>query len=115
MSAFEKAKQFFENVDAAKGWEGCKDDVADGATFTCQSDPLADVKTVEGYCDWMAAFAKVTVPGATYDLHAAGWDEETKTATRARNLISFDSRRSTDSKEHGQDFDQPDADSPDQQ
>ncbi len=81
MSAFEKAKQFFENVDAAKGWDGCKDDVADGATFTCQSDPLADVKTVEGYCDWMAAFAKVTVPGATYDLHAASWDEETKTAT----------------------------------
>ncbi len=59
MSAFEKAKQFFESVENLKGWEGCKEYVADGATFTCQSDALADVKTVEAYCEWMAAFGKV--------------------------------------------------------
>ena len=80
MSAFEQAKQFFENLESLKGWEVCKDYVAEGAPFACQSDPLGDVNTVEGYCDWVTAFAKVTVPGATYDLHASSWDEQTRTA-----------------------------------
>ena len=81
MSAFENAKQFFETLEALKGWAGCKEYVAAGAPFVCQSDAMADVKTVEGYCEWAAAFGKVTAPGATYDLHAASWDEGTRTAT----------------------------------
>jgi len=81
MSAFEKAKQFFNNLEALKGWEECKEYVADGAPFACQSDPLGDVKTVEGYCDWVTGFGKGTVSGATYDLHASSWDEATRTAT----------------------------------
>jgi hypothetical protein len=81
MSAFEKAKQFFDNLEALKGWGECKEYVADGAPFACQSDPLGDVRTVEDYCDWLTGFGKVTVAGATYDLHAASWDEATRTAT----------------------------------
>ena len=51
MSAFENATNFFEAVDASEGWEGCKKYVADGATFSAQSEPLADIDTVEGYCE----------------------------------------------------------------
>jgi hypothetical protein len=54
--------------------------VVNGAPFMAQSEPLADIKTVEAYCEWMAAFGSVTAPGATYDLHTSSYDEQTRTA-----------------------------------
>ena len=80
MSAFENARKFFEACDAAEGWEDCKEYVTAGASFVAQSEPLADISTVEAYCDWMADFGTVTVPGATYDLHTSAYDEDNKTA-----------------------------------
>ena len=65
MSAFENATKFFKACEAPEGWEGCKEYVADGATFSAQSEPLADVDTVEAYCEWMAGFGNITAPGAT--------------------------------------------------
>jgi hypothetical protein len=80
MSAFENARRFFEACEVPEGWAGCKEYVEDGAPFVAQSEPLADITTVEAYCDWMAGFGTVTVPGATYDLHSASFDETTRTA-----------------------------------
>ena len=80
MSAFENAKKFFDACEAPKGWEGCKEYVEDGATFVAQSEPLADTTTIEAYSDWMHGFGTVTSPEATYDLHAAAWDESTRSA-----------------------------------
>ena len=81
MSAFENANKFFVACETPMGWEGCKEMVADGATFNGQSQPLADVTTVEGYCEWMFGFGTVTTPGARYELHTSAWDENTRTAT----------------------------------
>lgn len=78
--AFETAKKFFEACEAPAGWAGCREFVAEHAPFVAQCEPLADIHTVEGYCEWMAGFGKVTVPGATYDLHSASYDEATRTA-----------------------------------
>ena len=80
MTAFENAIRFFEACEAPEGWAGCKAYVAEGASFTAQSEPLADVKTVEAYCEWMYGFATVTVPGATYEPHVSAYDEKTRTA-----------------------------------
>lgn len=80
MSAFENAKKFFVACETPSGWEGCKDYVAAGATFDAQSEPLAEITTVEAYCDWMAGFGNVTAPGSTYDLHTSGFDAEQRTA-----------------------------------
>ncbi len=80
MSAFDNARKFFEACEAPAGWAGCKEYVADGATFTAQSEPLADIHTVEAYCEWMAGFGKVTAPGATYELHTSSYDEATRNA-----------------------------------
>ncbi len=80
MTAFENAKKFFAACEAPEGWEGCKPFVAEGAVFRAQSEPLAETKTIQAYCDWMAAIGKVTAPGATYDLHTASFDESTNTA-----------------------------------
>ncbi len=80
MTALENATKFFVACEAPEGWTGCQAYVADGATFTAQSEPLVGVKTVQNYCDWMYGFATVTAPGATYELHASAYDELTRTA-----------------------------------
>jgi hypothetical protein len=80
VTAFENARKFFAACEAPEGWAGCKPYVADDARFTAQSEPLADVTTVEAYCEWMAALGTMTAPGATYDLHTACYDESSRTA-----------------------------------
>ena len=80
MTAFENAKKFFIACESSKGWEGCQPHVAEGATFRAQSEPLIEVTTVQAYCDWMAGLGKITLPGATYDLHLAAFDETTNSA-----------------------------------
>lgn len=80
MSAFETARQFFDACEAPAGWAGCKEFCEDGATFTAQSEPLIDVSTIEGYADWMHGFGTVTAAGATYTLHSASWDEDSRSA-----------------------------------
>ncbi|HEX7037069.1 MAG TPA: nuclear transport factor 2 family protein [Pseudomonadales bacterium] len=80
MDAFASAKGFFQACEAPEGWSGCRQYVADGATFSAQADPLTDVRTVEAYCEWMKQFGTVIAPGATYDLHSASFDERTRTA-----------------------------------
>jgi len=80
MTAFDNASKFFAACEEPKGWDGCKQYVADGATFTAQSEPLASVTTIQEYCDWMLGIGTVTAPGATYELHSASYDESTRTA-----------------------------------
>lgn len=80
MTAFENAKKFFEACETSAGWAGCKQYVAENATFFAQSEALADTDTVVAYCEGMAAFGKITAPGSSYDLHTASYDPETRTA-----------------------------------
>lgn len=80
MSAFDNARKFFEACEAPLGWAGCKDYAEDGATFTAQSEPLIDVTTVEAYADWLHGFGTGTAKGATYTLHASGFDEDARCA-----------------------------------
>jgi hypothetical protein len=80
MSAIENARKFFEAVDRPEGWAGCSAYAAENATFSAQSEPLADIDSLEGYCEWMKGFGIVTAAGATYDLHASSFDEANNTA-----------------------------------
>ncbi len=81
MAAFDNAKRFFEACEAPAGWAGCKEYVASGATFTAQSEPIADISSIEDYCEWMKSFGTITAPGANYELHTAAWDESSRCAT----------------------------------
>lgn len=81
MNAFENANEFFHACEKPLGWAGCKQYVADGASFAAQSEPLAEINTVEAYCDWMFGFGTITSPEGTYELHTASYDEATRTAT----------------------------------
>lgn len=80
MTAFDTATNFFDACESLKGWEGCREYVADGATFEAQSEPLVDVNTVEAYCEWIAGLGGGPLPGCGYDLHAAAYDDSTQTA-----------------------------------
>lgn len=60
MSAFENARSFFEACETCQGWEGCKAYAAEGATFSAQSEPLADMTTLQAYCEWMKGLGTVT-------------------------------------------------------
>mgnify|MGYP001176053620 CR=1 FL=1 len=48
MRGFKVAKQFFEACEAGEGWDGCQEFVADEAVFVAQSEPIVDIKTVNG-------------------------------------------------------------------
>ncbi len=86
MSAFETATQFFHACESLKGWDGCKSHVAEGAAFTAQCEPLVDIHTVADYCEWMAGLGKGPLKGCTYEIHAAAYDEDAKTAVFAATL-----------------------------
>ena len=78
MSAMQTATDFFHACESLQGWEGCRQYVADGAGFTGQCEPLVDIDTVEGYCEWMAGLGKGPLEGCSYDLHSAAWDDESR-------------------------------------
>ena len=85
MSSMDVAQKFFDACESGKGWAECAQYVADGASFTAQSEPLAEVNTVEAYCDWMAGLIAGPMPGATYEI-------EVKNATfkTARRHVTVD-------------------------
>lgn len=75
MSAMlETAMLFFDACETGKGWEGCKGHCQTDATFSAQTGALADIKTLEEYCDWMQGFF-TPVPDAHYELKFFGADE----------------------------------------
>lgn len=81
MSAFETATKFFHACESLEGWEGCQQYATADATFVGQCEPLVDITSAEGYCEWMKGFGTVTAKGCSYDLHTAAWDEASNTAT----------------------------------
>ena len=80
MQIFENATNFFHACESLQGWTGCKEYVANGATFSAQCEPLVDIDTVEAYTDWMAGLGTVTTPGCHYALNASSFDAATNTA-----------------------------------
>ncbi|MGB2692026.1 MAG: nuclear transport factor 2 family protein [Thermodesulfobacteriota bacterium] len=75
MSIYETAKEFFEACETGKGWDACKAWCEDGATFSCQSDALAEVTSLEAYTDWMKGLLG-PIPDGRYELKAFAVDED---------------------------------------
>jgi predicted ester cyclase len=76
-SITEVAAMFFEACEAGRGWEGCKEYCKPNATFSAQAEPLADVKTLQQYTDWMKAVMTM-LPDARYELKSMATDEKRK-------------------------------------
>jgi predicted ester cyclase len=74
-SIAETALAFFDACDTGKGWEGCSAYCRPDATFAAQAEPLADVRTLAEYTDWMKALMGF-VPDGRYDLKSLAIDDE---------------------------------------
>lgn len=82
MTQEQTAREFFEACETGKGWEVCKVWCADGATFSCQADALADVTTLEAYSDWMKGLL-TPIPDGHYELYAFAADPDRRTVVAA--------------------------------
>ncbi len=69
------AKAFFDACETGKGWDVCKAYCAPNATFTAQAEPLADVKTLQQYTDWMKGLLTVLTDGR-YEVKSFATDAE---------------------------------------
>ena len=69
------ARKFFEACEAGKGWAVCKEWCTPTATFAAQAEPLADVKSLEQYTDWMKGLMTF-IPDGRYELKSFATDEE---------------------------------------
>jgi predicted ester cyclase len=76
-SITEIASRFFQACETGKGWEGCKAYCNVDATFAAQAEPLASVKSLHEYTDWMKALLNF-MPDGRYELKAFATDEERK-------------------------------------
>lgn len=68
------AMKFFEACEAGKGWAACKAYCAADASFACQAEPLAEVRTLQAYADWMQGMIKM-MPDGRYDLKSFAVDQ----------------------------------------
>ena len=70
-----KAKLFVDACDSGKGWDGCSVYCHTDATLTGQAGALAEIKTIEAYCEWMKGFF-TPMPNASYEAKFFAEDEE---------------------------------------
>src|SRR5919201_4308053 len=80
------ALAFFDACDTGKGWEGCSAYCQPNATFASQAEPLADLRTLEEYTDWMKALMGF-IPDGRYDSSPS--QSTTSETTSARTASSM--------------------------
>jgi predicted ester cyclase len=69
------ARAFFEACETGGGWEACRAYCTADATFAAQAEPLADVRTLEEYAEWMKGLL-VFMPDGRYELKSFAADTE---------------------------------------
>ena len=79
MTISDTARDFFEACETGKGWEICKSWCHEGATFSCQSEVLAETKTLQGYTEWARGIL-TPIPDGHYELKGFATDN-------GRNLV----------------------------
>ena len=69
------ANSFFEACETGKGWQACKDYCTENASFSSHAEPLLEIKTIEGYSDWMTGVCSM-LPDSNYKIKSFTVDEE---------------------------------------
>ena len=75
MSMVTTAQAFFEACEAGRGWQGCSAYCHPDATFSAQAEPLADIRTLADYTEWMKGLLTVLTDGR-YRLVSFATDAE---------------------------------------
>jgi predicted ester cyclase len=76
-SMTEVARAFFDACETGQGWEGCRQYCTPDATFSAQAEPLAEMRTLQQYTDWMKGLFG-PVPDGRYELKSFAADSERK-------------------------------------
>ena len=74
-SMVDTARRFFEACECGNGWDVCRQYCTEDATFAAQAEPLAEVKDLQGYTEWMKGLLAL-MPDGSYDLKAFAIDDE---------------------------------------
>lgn len=69
------AQSFFQACETGKGWDICQAYCTADATFSAQAGPLADVKTLRDYTEWMKGLLGF-VPNGRYTLKSFATDPD---------------------------------------
>lgn len=69
------AREFFTACETGKGWEGCSIYCVPNATFAAQAEPLAGIKTLAEYADWMKGLMTI-MPDGSYEVKSLATDPE---------------------------------------
>jgi predicted ester cyclase len=69
------ARQFFEACETGKGWEVCRAWCTPDASFSAQAEPLAEIRTLQGYTDWMKGLLGF-MPDGSYTVKSFATDGE---------------------------------------
>jgi predicted ester cyclase len=69
------AKEFFAACEAGKGWEACKTYCRPDATFSAQAEPLADIRSLQQYTEWMKGLMTI-LPDGSYEVRSFATDDE---------------------------------------
>ncbi len=69
------AMAFFDAIDTGQGWAACRPYCTPDASFAAQAEPLAEVRTIEGYAEWMRGLMTV-IPDARYEMRSFATDAE---------------------------------------
>jgi predicted ester cyclase len=71
------AREFFEACEAGKGWAACQGYCQPNATFSAQAEPLADVRSLQQYTEWMKGLMTF-IPDGRYEIKSFATDGERK-------------------------------------
>ena len=74
MTITDTARDFFDACETGKGWQVCRQWCQDGATFSAQSEPIAEITKLEDYVEWMKGLL-TPLPDGHYELKSFATDE----------------------------------------
>ncbi len=69
------ARKFFDACETGRGWEVCQAFCAPDATFAAQSEPLAGLRSLREYTDWMK-WLLTFIPDGRYTVKSFAADAE---------------------------------------
>ncbi len=69
------AREFFEACETGKGWEACRACCTPDASFSAQAEPLAQLRSLQQYAEWMKGLLQI-LPDGHYVVKSFAIDDE---------------------------------------
>ena len=63
------ARSIFDACETGKAWAACRAFCQPNATFAAQAEPIADLRTLEQYTEWMKGMLAI-IPDGSYEVRS---------------------------------------------